>query len=36
MSGIGVKIAALIGRELDIEWKNETFWTGGKFYMYMY
>ena len=25
-----VKIAALIRRELDIEWKNDTFWTDGK------
>ena len=25
-----MKIAALIRRELDIEWKNETFWTDSK------
>ena len=25
-----VKIAALIRRELDTEWKNETFWTDNK------
>ena len=24
---LSVKIAALIRRELDTEWKNETFWT---------
>ena len=24
------KIVALIRRELDIEWKNETFWTDSK------
>ena len=27
---LSVKIAALIRRELDIEWKNETFWTDSK------
>ena len=27
---LSVKIAALIRRELDIEWKNETFWTDRK------
>ena len=27
---LSVKIAALIRRELDIEWKNETFWTNSK------
>ena len=27
---LSVKIAALTGRELDIEWKNETFWTDSK------
>ena len=27
---VSVKIAALIRRELDIEWKNETFWTDSK------
>ena len=29
-SVLSVKIAALIRRELDIEWKNETFWTDSK------
>ena len=24
---LSVKIAALIRRKLDIQWKNETFWT---------
>ena len=24
---LSVKIAALIRRELDIQWKNETFWA---------
>ena len=24
---LSMKIAALISRQLDIEWKNETFWT---------
>ena len=27
---LSVKIAALIRRELDIEWKNETFFIDGK------
>ena len=27
---LSVKIAALIRTELDIEWKNETFWTDSK------
>ena len=27
---LSVKIAALTGRELDIEWENETFWTDSK------
>ena len=27
---LSVKIAALIRRELEIEWKNETFWTESK------
>ena len=27
---LSVKIAAPIRRELDIEWKNETFWTDNK------
>ena len=27
---LSMKIAALIRRELDIEWKNETFWTDSK------
>ena len=27
---LSMKIATLIRRELDIEWKNETFWTDNK------
>ena len=27
---LSVKILALIRRELDTEWKNETFWTDSK------
>ena len=27
---LSVQIAALIRRELDNEWKNETFWTNNK------